>query len=100
METIKGRKITDKTRALLRYHEAQPAVSCGRLGKFFGLSKQRVSKHIKEDKLDRTVVEYFRTHPSVSPDEVRAIFHITLQRACSLMPAKKGEGRWRNYARG
>jgi len=83
---IKGRKITDKTRALLRYHTDHPEVSCGGLGKHFGLSKQMVSKHIKEDRLDKMVVEYYRTHPGVSPDEVRVMFHITLWRACSLRP--------------
>jgi len=81
---IKGREITDKTRALLRYHADHPEVSCGGLGNYFGISKQMVSKHLKEDRLDRTVVEYYRTHPGVSPDEVRGKFHITLWRACSL----------------
>lgn len=89
MEKIKGRNIADKTRALLRYHDDHPEVSYGRLAEFFEISKQAVSKHIKEDKLDRMVVEYFKTHPGVSPDEVRLIFHITLKRACLLKPIRE-----------
>ena len=80
-------KIADHNVALLRYHERHPEVSNRRLGELFGISKVRVGQIIRRDKRNRMVVQYFKKHPGASPTEVRLIFHITLQRARSLMPA-------------
>ena len=77
-------KISEGNVRLLKYHEAYPEVSIGRLGKLFGITKQRVEQIIKRDKRDRMVVEYFRSHPETMPAEVSSIFHISLHRAHSL----------------
>lgn len=77
-------KIADHNVALLQYHEGNPEVSCRRLGKLFGISKQRVEQIIKRHKRDQTVVEYFRANPGVSAAEVSSMFHISLQRATML----------------
>ena len=85
-------KISDKTRALLRYREAHPEVTYECLGELFGISFQRAWEIVKEDERNRMVVEYFRTHPGASPPEVQAMFHISIQRARSLMEKARGRG--------
>lgn len=77
-------KIAEYNVRLLKYHEAHPEVSIGRLGKLFGITKQRVWQIIKRDKHDCMVVEYFRSYPETTPAEVSSIFHTSLQRAHSL----------------
>ena len=77
-------KIAEHNVTLLQYHAAYPEVSTGRLGKLFGITKQRVEQIIKRAYRDQMVVEYFRTHPETTPAEVSSIFHISLRRARCL----------------
>ena len=77
-------KISEGNVRLLKYHEAHPEVGLVRLGKLFGITRQRVRQIIKRAYHDRMVVGYFRSHPETNPAEVSSIFHISLRRAHSL----------------
>jgi hypothetical protein len=73
------------TIALINYYHAHPDASCCQLGRLFGISPQAAWKHIDRENREQAMIEYYRTNPGASPDEVRARFHVSRQRAISLM---------------